>query len=33
MIVLDGYDYYKGAPLDGYYTDAIINKDEKQGLI
>ena len=33
MIILDGYDYYKGAPLDGYYTDATVNKDEKQGLI
>ena len=33
MIILDGFDYYKGIPLDGYYTDAIVNKDEKQGLI
>lgn len=33
MIVLDGYDYYKFIPLEGYYTDAEVVTDKQQGLI
>ena len=33
MIVLDGYDYYKFTPLEGYYTDAEVITDKQQGLI
>ena len=33
MIVLDGFDYYKLIPLDGYYTNNEISVNKQQGLI
>lgn len=33
MIILDGFDYYKLTPLDGYYTNNEISVNEQQGLI
>ena len=33
MIILDGFDYYKLIPLDGYYTNNEISVNKQQGLI
>lgn len=33
MIILDGFDYYKLIPLDGYYTNNEISINKQQGLI
>ena len=33
MIILDGFDYYKLIPLDGYYTNNEIFVNKQQGLI